>query len=51
MQLQAGQLGQQLLVGFRMRRVGVDALDRAHRHALGFVEVPTHSVHRAGSIT
>src|SRR5690606_22628175 len=38
--LQPQELGQQLLMGFGVRRVGIDALDRADDHALGLVEVP-----------
>src|SRR5690554_926143 len=37
--LQPAQLGQQLHFGFRVVRVGVDALDRTHFHALRLVEM------------
>src|SRR5690606_539450 len=36
---QGYELGQQLLVGFRVGRVGIDALDGAHLDALRFVEM------------
>src|SRR5690606_8255770 len=37
--LQAAQLGEQLGLGFGMLRIRIDALDRAHDHALRFVEM------------